>query len=150
MLEGLQTEIDSHPELTGASDRIIMAAFNEPGSAGIDEWVLSPTPVMISKNDLYTIYLGDASLAALLDFINGSETPNKLIKARLDAVIGESINLALPKVQELLMYLHSQGIGTTEETDRLSKKGKIKKAVAHVLTADEPDGPRLLVEEDFE
>jgi hypothetical protein len=57
MLNGLQTEIDAHPELTGASREIIMRVLNQDGSAQTETWEVKPLSdgkITISKAALLT------------------------------------------------------------------------------------------------
>jgi len=40
MLTGLQTEIDAHPELIGASKEVIINALNTDGTAQTESWAV--------------------------------------------------------------------------------------------------------------
>lgn len=57
MLQGLQEEIDKHPELTGASKEIIISTLNTDGTAEVEAWDIIPLDsqkISISKLKLLT------------------------------------------------------------------------------------------------
>jgi|GEM_PF-4242811 len=144
MLEGLQTEIDLHPELTGASPRIIIEALNKPGSASVESWVISIEPVMISKSDLFIIYLSQPSRIALREFMSGTTQLGQDIKMIMDEVEGKGINLSLEPVRDLLKSLNLVGVGTDDEYNRLMRKGEVLKSRSEELF------DRKITLEDFE
>lgn len=129
MLNGLQTEIDQHPELTGASPRIIMAALNAPGSAQIEEWIPAPGEVLKSLNEIYTYYISDASMARLITHLQQPE--NAVTALRLEKA--QNIDLSAPLVISMLGDLLTSGVCTQAEYDILIRLGQVQKSRSEEL-----------------
>ena len=129
MLEGLQVEIDKHPELTGASRTVIMNALNEPGSAIAESWVVNPEPVMLTVNDVYTKYASNESLAKLIDFLDQPE--NKALKLRFDKAT--HFNLSNTTVRAMMKGLHFAGVITDDEYNAIKRRGEVRLSRAEEL-----------------
>lgn len=129
MLNGLQAEIDKHPDLSGASPRIVMEALNAPGSAQVEVWITAPGGVLKSLNEIYTYYISDASLARLITYLQQPE--NAVTALRLEKA--QSIDLAAPLVISMLADLLAAGVCTQTEYDTLIRLGQIQKSRAEEL-----------------
>ena len=138
MLSGLQDEINLHPELTGACKEIIINTLNEPGSAVIETQQRNPEPVMISKNELYTHQISDATFRRLIDYL---ET-DKYMAERIHAAT--YFNMSSPAVRSMIGSLYAGGIATEAEYNSLLRLGEIK-----LSRAEELFGRKITVE-DFE
>lgn len=140
MLNGLKTEINSRPELAGASHEIIMAALNTPGTAENEVWITSPTPILKSINEIYTYYISDSTLAKLIIYLQQPE--NAVMALRLEKAT--HLDLATPLVINMFGILLANGVCTQAEHDALIRLGQIKKSRAEELFG------RKLTLEDFE
>jgi len=138
MLVGLQEEIDKHPELVGASKEIIIKTLNKEGSAEVKTWVINPSPVMRTINDVYTKYISDASLTRLIDFLDQSE--NKALKLRFDKAT--HFNLSNDVVRTLMTRLHAAGIITDDEYNVLKRAGEVR-----LSRAEELFGRKITIED---
>lgn len=139
MLDGLQAEIENWPILSGAGHKIMMSVLNEPGSASVEAWITSPTPVLKSLNEIYTYYVSDETLGKLLTLL--SQEGNEVLALRLDKAT--HLDLTTPLVINLLGQLLSGGICTQSEHDALLRLGQIQKSRAEELFG------RKLTLEDF-
>lgn len=75
MLEGLQTEIDKYPELTGASNKIIMDRLNiEPGQ--VETWVVRSDNVKVPKGDMLALLSADSQVK-LFDWMDAKSDAAK-------------------------------------------------------------------------
>ena len=140
MLEGLQTEIDTHPELTGASKQIKMDFLNAPGSANVEAWITAPDPVLVSLNVIYTYYISDESLGKLIAYLQDSA--NAVMALRLDKAA--HIDMTATVVINILGTLFDADVCTQSEHDALIRLGQVKKSRAEELFG------RKLTLEDFE
>lgn len=138
MLAGLIEEIAAHPELTGACKEIVVNALNEPGSALVESWKINPEPAMISKNELYTHQISDATFRRLIDYL---ET-DKYMAERIHAAT--NFNMSSPAVRSMMGALYTGGIATEAEYNSLLRLGEIK-----LSRAEELFGRKITVE-DFE
>lgn len=129
MLEGLQDEINNWPNLVGASQKIIMATLNAPGSALIDDWVISPGPVLKSLNDIYTHYVSDETLGNLLTLL--SQEGNEVLALRLDKAT--HIDLTASFVLNMFATLLAAGVCTQAEYDAILRLGQVQKSRAQEL-----------------
>lgn len=140
MLEGLQEEIYLHPELSGASNKIIMNFLNEPGTAIIEEWITAPYIVLKSLNEIYTYYISDDTIGKLVTYLQQSE--NAVMAARMEKA--SHLDLSSSLVINILNQLLSDGICTQTEYDNIIQLGQIKKSRAEELFG------RKITIEDFE
>lgn len=138
MLAGLIEEIAAHPELTGACKEIVVNALNEPGSALVESWKINPEPAMISKNELYTHQISDATFRRLIDYL---ET-DKYMAERIH--VATNFNMSSPAVRSMMGALYTGGIATEAEYNSLLRLGEIK-----LSRAEELFGRKITVE-DFE
>ncbi len=138
MLSGLQDEINLHPELTGACKEIVVNTLNEPGSALVESWNINPEPVMISKNELYTHQISDATFRRLIDYLEIDKYMAERIHAATD------FNLSSLTVRAMIGALYAGGIATEAEYNSLLRLGEIK-----LSRAEELFGRKITVE-DFE
>jgi len=139
MLEGLQTEIDTHPELTGASPKLVISKLNAPGSALIEAWITNPERVLVSINEIYTYYICDETLANLISYLQ--QPGNEVIALRMDKATHLDMSSSL--VTTLLYQLLTDEVCTQMEYNTLIRLGQIKKSRAEELF------DRKLTEEDF-
>lgn len=139
MLEGLQTEIDNWPSLSGASPRIIITTLNSPGTAEIETWISNPEKVLVSINEIYTYYICDATIAKLISFLQ--QPGNEVIALRLDKATHLDMTSSL--VINILQKLITNEICTQTEYDNLIRLGQIKQSRAEELFG------RKLILEDF-
>ena len=138
MLSELQNEINLHPELTGACKEIVVNALNEPGSALVESWKINPEPVMISKNELYTHQISDATFRRLIDYLETDKYMAERIRAATD------FNMSSPAVRAMMGALYTGGIATEAEYNSLLRLGEIKLSRAEELFG------RKITTEDFE
>jgi len=78
MLEGLQNEINNHPDLVTASKEIVMQKLNADGSAMVetnDVIPVSENPIRLSKAFLLTTYLDKSQRTALRNMLTSAEQP---------------------------------------------------------------------------
>ena len=138
MLAGLIEEISAHPELNGACKEIVINTLNEPGSALVESWKINPEPAMISKNELYTHQISDATFRRLIDYL---ET-DKYMAERIHTAT--YFNMSSPAVRSIIGALYAEGIATEAEYNSLLRLGEIK-----LSRAEELFGRKITVE-DFE
>ena len=122
MLAGLIEEISAHPELNGACKEIVINTLNEPGSALVESWNINPEPVMISKNELYTHQISDATFRRLIDYL---ET-DKYMAERIHTAT--YFNMSSPAVRSIIGALYAEGIATEAEYNSLLRLGEIGRA----------------------
>ena len=138
MLSGLQDEINLHPELTGACKEIVINTLNEPGSALVESWKINPEQAMISKNELYTHQISDATFRRLIDYLETDKYMAERIHAATD------FNMSSPAVRSMMGALYTGGIATEAEYNSLLRLGEIKLSRAEELFG------RKITTEDFE
>ena len=138
MLSGLQDEINLHPELTGACKEIVVNTLNEHGSALVESWKINPEPAMISKNELYTHQISDATFRRLIDYLEIDKYMAERIHAATD------FNMSSLAVRSMIGALYAGGIATEAEYNSLLRLGEIK-----LSRAEELFGRKITVE-DFE
>lgn len=139
MLEGLQDEINNWPALIGASQKIIMATLNAPGSAQVEEWITSPSAVLKSLNEIYTYYISDETLGRLINYLQQPE--NAVMALRLEKAT--HLDLATDLVITMLGQLLSDEICTQAEYGALIRIGQVKRSRSEELFG------RKLTLEDF-
>ena len=127
MLNGLQDEINLHPELTGACKEIVVNALNEPGSALVESWKINPEPVMISKNELYTHQISDATFRRLIDYLETDKYMAERIHTATD------FNMSSPAVRSMMGSLYAGGVATEAEYSSLLRLGEIRLSRAEEL-----------------
>lgn len=139
MLEGLQQEIEAHPELYGASPRIVIQELNTPGSAHVEAWITAPTPVEYSMNTIYTYYISNGSLQRLVTFL--AQPENAALALRFEKAT--DFDLSSPAVLLMLSGLRDAGVCTEDEYVVLVRLGQVRKSRAEELFG------RKLTLEDF-
>ncbi len=138
MLAGLIEEIAAHHELNGACKEIVINTLNEPGSALVESWKINPEQAMISKNELYTHQISDATFRRLIDYLETDKYMAERIHEATD------FNMSSPAVRTIMGSLYAAGIATESEYNSLLRLGEIKMSRAEELFG------RNITVEDFE
>jgi len=139
MLEGLQNEIDAHPEFVGASNRIIKDALNKDGTAQTETWVVSDEPRKLNRTAMLG-YVSVASLEAIADFKETDQ--GKAFKLLFES--GSTYDFAHPTTRQMTQNLADAGVITQTEADSLLRVGERSISRAEELWS------RKLELEDFE
>ncbi len=105
-----------------------------------------PMKFFLSKNELFTYHISDASFQALVNYLDTEA--GKYIKMRLDAAT--QLDLASTLIRSLIADLCDAQVCTVAERDALLRMGEIKKSRAEELTEATGETARYLTLEDFE
>lgn len=126
MLAGLQTEIDKHPDLAGASARIVMEKLNHPGSASTEELVKNENSRRLPKANLLAM-LDNGNIQKLIDFM---ET-QPVMKLLFDSA--SSFDPSHSKFVEMISTLEGASIISADEKTAILRIGERLKSRAEEL-----------------
>lgn len=141
MFEGLQTEIDAHPELTGASKEIIINALNADGTAQVESWAVRNNVLKVPKGDILAL-MGVPSIANVVKWMRAEADDNALAFHTLydshdQFIVTNSVFRAF------VGLLHSLGKITAGEQTAILRLGERKISRAEELWS------RFITAEDF-
>ena len=142
MLEGLQEEIDKHPEFIGASNRIIMNSLNEDDTAETESWDVNTVEVKVPKGDIMAM-LSMNSLGNVLTWMRAESDTTALIFHEF-YLAHERFKVTDTMFRSLVSNLETNGLITSDEKDNVLKLGERK-----ISRAEELFGRKLTME-DFE
>lgn len=126
--------------LTRVSKKIALKALNKPGSANVPSWIVSSTPVLVDKDDIFTYHISEDTFTKLIDFRDSAD--GKYLKARLASAT--ALNMASTAVRAMLLRLYQAQLCTEAEYVGLLRLGEVQ------LSRAEEVFNRKLTLEDFE
>lgn len=141
MLEGLQTEIDAHPELNGASKEIIINALNADGTAQTETWAVRDDILKVPKGDMLAL-MSASSIANIIRWMRAEADDNALAFHEL-YISHDQFTVTNPVFRAFIGLLHSLGKITADEQTAILRLGERKISRAEELW------DRLLTVEDF-
>jgi hypothetical protein len=131
MNEILQTELATDQlglGLKGAAPEIALSILNRPGTASVQDKVLSLLPVDVSRAKL-TMCLGDASIARVQDFKESAA--GKAFKFLWE--LPGDVDMTLPKIRDMITAFAAGGIITDAERDAVLALGMVGMSRAQEL-----------------
>lgn len=142
MLTGLQTEIDAHQELTGASKEIIINTLNADDTAQTETWTVRDDIIKVPKGDMLAL-MSASSIANIIRWMRAEADDNALAFHEL-YISHDQFTVTNLVFRAFIGLLHSLGKITADEQTAILRLGERK-----ISRAEELWG-RFLTVEDFE
>lgn len=126
----LLNEIQADPTglgYAGAGASIIHALINAEGSASVEAWVTSLTPMPRNKGDFLNL-MSAAEAAAMQDLIDGDTPEGKALRFKLSQC--DSIDMSQTVNRDMVAALATAGVLSTATRDAMLRLGEVRQSRA--------------------
>jgi hypothetical protein len=126
----LLSEIQTDPAAlgyAGAGASVIHALINAEGSASVEAWVPSPTPMPRSKGEFLNL-MSTAEAAAMQDLLDGGTSEGKALRFKL----GQSDGIDMSQVvnRDMVAALATAGVLSAATRDAMLRLGEVRQSRA--------------------
>ena len=129
----LKTEIETDPlglKLIGAGNKKIAEILNTSGTASTETWVVSDTPVCVSKLKIFRD-VSNEELAAFHDLMASDTSTGKALSVLLNSADG--LDMTYERTRSMIIDLAANGIISEETKTNLLRMGEVLQSRAEEL-----------------